>query len=98
MANFDISSLFTNILLDKAIDLFPDLVFNETNTLHYRYCSLNRTQFRHSHKSRKLLGFAFKENRFAFNGQLFDQIDDVAMGSPLGASIVNIFMSHLEKR
>ena len=43
------------------------------------------------------LGFAVKENR-CFSGQLFDQIDGVAMGSPLGPSLANIFMSHLEKR
>ena len=53
---------------------------------------MDRTQFR------KLLGFAVKENHFVFNGQLFDQIDGVAMGSPLGPSLANIFMSHLEKR
>ena len=53
---------------------------------------MDRIQFR------KLLGFAVKENHFVFNGQLFDQIDGVAMGSPLGLSLANIFMSHLEKR
>ena len=53
---------------------------------------MDRTQFR------KLLSFAVKENHFVFNGQLFDQIDGVAMGSPLGPSLANIFMSHLEQR
>ena len=53
---------------------------------------MDRTQFC------KLLGFAVKENHFVFNGQLFDQIDGVAMGSPLEPSLANIFMSHLEKR
>ena len=33
-----------------------------------------------------------------FNGQLFDQIDGVAMGSPLGPSVASIFMLYLEKR
>ena len=92
MASFDVSSLFTNIPLDETIDLCTDLVFDETDTLQYRDCSLDSTQFR------KLLGFAVKENHFVFNGQLFDQIDGVAMGSPLGPSLANIFMSHLEKR
>ena len=53
---------------------------------------MDHTQFR------KLLGFAVKENHFVFNGQLFDQTDGVAMGSPLGPSLANLFMSHLEKR
>ena len=80
MASFDVSSLFTNIPLDETMDLCTDLVFDETDKLQYRDCSLDRTQFR------KLLGFAVKENHFVFNGQLFDQIDGVAMGSPLGPS------------
>ena len=92
MASFDVSSLFTNIPLDETIDLCTDLIFDEYNKLQYRDCSLDRTQFR------KLLGFAVKENHFVFNGQLVDQIDGVAMGSPLGPSLANIFMSHLEKR
>ena len=46
---------------------------------------------------RKLLSFAVKENHCVFNGQLYDQIDGVAMGSPLGPTLANIFMSVLEK-
>ena len=32
-----------------------------------------------------------------FDGQYYDQIDDVAMGSPLGPVLVNIFMCHFEE-
>ncbi len=92
MASFDVSSLFTNIPLDETIDLCTDLVFHDNGKLKYRDCALNRSQFR------KLLGFAVKENHFIFNGQLFDQIDGVAMGSPLGPSLANVFMSELEQR
>ena len=92
MASFDVSSLFTNVPLDETIDLCTDLAFDETDKLQHRDCSLDHTQFR------KLLGFAVKENHFVFNGQLFDQINGVAMGSPLGPSLANILMSQLEKR
>ena len=87
MASFDVSSLFTNIPLDETIDLCTDLIFDENDKLQYKDCSLDRTQFR------KLLGFAVKENHFVFNGQLFDQIDGVAMGPPLGPSLANIYES-----
>ena len=36
-------------------------------------------------------------NHFVFNGQLYDQIYGVAMGSPLGPSMANIFMCALEQ-
>ena len=35
---------------------------------------------------------------FIFNGQYYDQIDGVAMGSPLGPVLVNIFMGHFEEK
>jgi len=33
-----------------------------------------------------------------FDGQFFDQIDGVAMGSPLGPVLANIFMYHFEEK
>ena len=92
MASFDVSSLFTNIPLDESVDLCVDLLFADCDTLEYKDCKFNRTQFR------KLLNFAVKDTHFVFNGQLFDQIDGVAMGSPLGPSLANIFMCILEQR
>ena len=40
----------------------------------------------------KLLEFATKKSHFIFDGQYYDQIDGVAMGSPLGPVLANIFM------
>ena len=37
-----------------------------------------------------------KDNHFLFNGLLYDQINGVAMGSPLGPMLANIFMCSLE--
>ena len=33
-----------------------------------------------------------------FNGQYYDQIDGVAMGSPLGSFLANIFTCHFEEK
>ena len=35
---------------------------------------------------------------FKFDGQYNDQVDDVAMGSPLGSVLANIFMCHFEEQ
>ena len=44
----------------------------------------------------KLLNFAAKESHFVFDGVIYDQVDGVAMGSPLGPVLANVFMCHLE--
>ena len=75
----------------SVLDLCIELLFSDNDSLEYRDYSLSRPQFR------KLLSFALEENHFVFNGQLYDQIDGVAMGSPLGPTLANIFMSILEK-
>ena len=92
MASFDVSSLFTNVPLDECVDLCVDLLFEDCDTFAFKDCKFNRDQFR------KLLNFAVKDNHFVFNGQLYDQIDGVAMGSPLGPSMANIFMCALEQK
>ena len=45
----------------------------------------------------KLLKFATCETHFSFNGKFYDQVDGVAMESPLGPVLANLFMGHKEK-
>ena len=74
MASFDIKSLFTNIPLDEAINIATESLFpqNDVSLLGFT-----------SEVFRKLLQFAVKNVLFVFNNQLYQQIDGVAMGSPL---------------
>jgi len=46
----------------------------------------------------KLLEFANKKSHFLFADQYYNQIHGVAMGSPLGPVLVNIFTCHFEER
>ena len=45
----------------------------------------------------KLLNFATSESVFIFNNSMYRQIDGVAMGSPLGPTYANTFMSLMEE-
>ena len=40
----------------------------------------------------------YKNVIFSFNDELYNQTDGVAMGSPLGPVIANIFMVELERK
>ena len=44
------------------------------------------------------LEFATKKSHFLFGDQYYDQIDGVAMDSPLGPVLANIFLCHFEER
>ena len=88
MCSFDVASLFTSIPVNETIEICIDLLYKDSELVN----NLTRAQFK------KLLVFCVKENHFTFNEQYFDQIDGVAMGSPLGPVLANIFMSHFEDK
>ena len=46
----------------------------------------------------KLKKIATSDVQFSFNDLIYNQIDGVAMGSPLGPTLANIFMSHYEQK
>ena len=45
----------------------------------------------------KLFQFATSEAHFYFNGEIYEQVDGVAMGSPLAPVLANLFMGHHEQ-
>ena len=46
----------------------------------------------------ELLNIATKNQLFQFEGNLYEQVDGVAMGSPLGPLMANAFMCSIEER
>ena len=88
MASLDVEALFTNIPLDETIDICVELVFKDSDTAH----GLNREEF-HS-----LLSLATKESFILFDGSYYQQVDGVAMGSPLGPTFANIFLCYHETK
>ena len=47
---------------------------------------------------KKLFLFATSQTHFIFNGKFYNQIDEVAMGSPLAPVLTNIFMGFYESK
>ena len=86
MASPDVDSLFTNIPLDKAIDICIDSLYNDNQNTP----KISKDVFR------DLLNVATNESFFIFNNKFYKQIECVAMGFPLGATLRNIFMCSFE--
>ena len=82
MVSFKVESLFTNIPIEEYIDLAVNYIFKGNPDL-----KLGESEHR------SLFTVATAQIHFLFNGSFYDQIDGVAMGSPLAP----VLMGHHEK-
>ena len=94
LVSYDVTALFTNVPLNETINIliekaFADDWFNQTSIVCEECCE---------HQLTTLLEIATTNQLFQFNGQLYEQIDGVAMGSPLGPLMANVFLCHLEDK
>ena len=84
--SYDVVSLFTNIPLQDTIELAVDYIIRNDKDL-----KLTRGDLK------KLFYIATAQTHFLFNGAYYDQIDGVAMGSPLAPLLANLYLGHHEQ-
>ena len=88
LVSFDVVSLFINVPLEEATQIIASYLFDKDNP---------NTPPTEKHTFIKLMKLA-TQAMFLNNGELFKQIDGVAMGSPLGPTLVNFFVANLENK
>ena len=88
MTSFNIESLFTNIPFEEPINICVDKFF-ESNT---KVNNLTKECFR------SLLELATLDSFFIFDSKYYKQKDSVAMGSPLGPTLTNVFLCYFEEQ
>ena len=71
--------------MNETIDLAVEKIFDNKPNL-----NISKTDLK------KLFQFATAETHFLFQNTFYDQIDGVAMGSPLAPLLANLFMGHHE--
>ena len=86
MASFDVKLLFTSVPLTETIDIILDRAYNR------KKISTVLTK----NEMKKLLTLCTKSVHFTLNNEIYVQNDGVAMGSPLGPILANVFMVELE--
>ena len=87
LVSYDVTSLFTDIPLQETIDIAISLIFNHNPNL-----NITRKELK------KLFLFATSKTHFIFSSKFYNQIDGVAMGSPLAPVLANIFMGFHESK
>ena len=88
LCSFDVSSLFTNVPLAETIEICADALYNSVLTPP----PFPRNIFV------ELMQTATCSVEFSFNNIMHKQIDGVAMGSPLGPALANIFVGFCESK
>ena len=82
MCFFDVSSLFTNVFLDETIKIFSEALCDKFNSRPV----IPKEVFVELMKS------ITSSVEFSFNNTMYKQTGVVAMGSPLGPTLANIFV------
>ena len=88
LLSFDVVSVFTNIPLHETIELIAN----------YFYSDESKTTPPFSKIIFKKLLLLSTGGLFMYKDRLFKQIDGVTMGSPLGPSLANFFLAHIETK
>ena len=88
MSSLDVDSLFTNIPLKETVKICSNLLFRDSPIVD----GLNKDEFE------KLLTLATTESFILFDGSYYQQTDGVAMGSPLGPTLANVFLCYHEQQ
>ena len=86
MISFDVKSLFTSVPLEETINIALDRIYypKEIET------SISKNDMRNL--------LCTKNVHFCFGGEIYQQNDGVAMGSPLGPVLAGILMAGLETK
>ena len=82
---------FTNVPLGEVIDVCADALYRNDD-IDPVITTLTGDSFR------ELLRLVTSEVEFSFNREMYRQINGVAMGSPLGQTLENIFVDFYEKK
>ena len=85
--SFDVTSLFTNLPLNKTINIILHRIYKE---------NLVRTNLRKS-TLKKLIKDSRTKTTFSFDGKIYKQTDGVPMGSSLGPVLANVIMTEFER-
>ena len=87
LASLDVESLFTNVPFETTIDIIIATAYN--------HHSLPSPQI-DADVMRQLLKICTTATPFSFNGTNYVQKEGVSMGSPLGPTFADFYMSHVE--
>ena len=90
LSSYNVSALFTSVPTDPALNIIKDLLEKDPTLKDRTVMGVNDIIL--------LLEFCLKNNYFSFQGQFFEQVKGVAMGSPVSPIVANLYMEYLQQK
>ena len=90
LSSYDVSALFTSLSIDPALKIIQDLLEKDPTLKERAVMGVNDIIL--------LLEFGLKNTHFSFQGQFFEQVEGVAMGSLVSPVVANLYMEYLEQK
>ena len=90
LSSYDVSALFTSVPIDPVLKILKDLLVKDPTLKDRMVIGIDDIIL--------LLEFCLKNTYFSFQGQFFEQVEGVAMGSPVSPIIANLYMEYLEQK
>ena len=90
LSSYDVTSLFTSVPIDPALNIIRDLLEKDDK--------LNDRTVLSVQNIIELLGFCLHSTFFSFQNKFYEQVEGVAMGSPVSPIVANLSIEDFERK
>ena len=90
LTSYDVTSLFTSVPIDPAVNIIKDLLEKDEK--------LNDITVLLVQNIIELLGFCLYNTYFSFQNKFYEQVEGVAMGTPISPIVANLYMEYFERK
>ena len=90
LSSYDVTVLLTSIPVDPALGIIKVLLQKDPTLKERTIMSVGDIVL--------LLEFCLKNYHFSFQGQFYEQVEGVAMGSAVSPTVANLYMTYFEQK
>ena len=89
LTSHNVTALFTSVPTDPALNIIKDLFKKDEKLQDRTVLSVQNIT--------DLMGFCLHNTYFSFQNKFFEQVEGVAMGSPVSPLVANLYKEHFER-
>ena len=90
LSSYDVIALFTSVPENPALSIIKDLLEKDSTLKERTVVPVKDIIL--------LLKFCLKNTYFSFQGQSYEQVEGVAMGSPVSLIVANLYMEYFKQK